>query len=326
MIYKSYLVENNFSVLKEKLTLFYGENLGLKNDFKEKIKKVNKDAEILRFNNDELIKNKNLVLDEILNISLFEKKKVFILESVSDKIIELVEEIENIITEQKIFLFADVLDKKSKLRNHFEKSKKCATIPCYEDNSVTIKKIIELRLKEYSGLSSFNLNLILDNVDLNRAKLNNELSKIETFYLNKKIETNTLKILLNSKTNDDFNKLRDEALLGNKSKTNKLLSDTILDGEKHILYINSINQRLQKLYDIEDLNNIENSITKIKPPIFWKDKPNFINQARKWNRKKIKKMLNQTYETEKRIKSNSQIDNALAVKKLIIDICNTANF
>ena len=76
MIYKSYLVENNFSVLKEKLTLFYGENLGLKNDFKEKIKKINEDAEILRFNNDELIKNKNLVLDEILNISLFEKKKV----------------------------------------------------------------------------------------------------------------------------------------------------------------------------------------------------------------------------------------------------------
>ena len=92
------------------------------------------------------------------------------------------------------------------------------------------------------------------------------------------------------------------------------------------LYINSINQRLQKLYDIEDPNNIENSITKIKPPIFWKDKPNFINQAKKWNRKKIKKMLSQTYETEKRIKSNSHIDNALAVKKLIIDICNTANF
>ena len=73
MIYKSYLVENNFSVLKEKLTLFYGENLGLKNDYKEKIKKVNKDAEILRFNNEELIKNKNLVLNEILNVSLFEK-------------------------------------------------------------------------------------------------------------------------------------------------------------------------------------------------------------------------------------------------------------
>ena len=326
MIYKSYLVENNFSVLKEKLTLFYGENLGLKNDYKEKIKKVNKDAEILRFNNEELIKNKNLVLNEILNVSLFEKKKVFIIETVSDKFIELVEEMENIITEQKIFLFADILDKKSKLRNHFEKSKKCAIIACYEDNSATIKKIIELRLKEYSGLSSYNLNLILDNVDLNRAKLNNELGKIETFYLNKKIETNTLKILLNSKTNDDFNKLRDEALLGNKNKTNELLSNTILEEEKHILYINSINQRLHRLYDIDDLNNIENSLNKIKPPIFWKDKPNFINQAKKWNKKKIKKILNQTFETEKVIKSNRKINNTLAVKKLIIDICNTANF
>ena len=40
MIYKSYLVENNFSVFKEKLTLFYGENLGLKNDFKKIIKEI----------------------------------------------------------------------------------------------------------------------------------------------------------------------------------------------------------------------------------------------------------------------------------------------
>ena len=50
---------------------------------------------------------------------------------------------------------------KIKTEKPFWKNQKCAIIPCYEDNSATIKKIIELRLKEYSGLSSFNLNLIL---------------------------------------------------------------------------------------------------------------------------------------------------------------------
>ena len=34
MIFKSYLVENNIKILDKKLVLFYGENIGLKNDFK----------------------------------------------------------------------------------------------------------------------------------------------------------------------------------------------------------------------------------------------------------------------------------------------------
>ena len=43
MIYKSYLVEENFKLIKSNIVLFYGENLGLKNDFKDKIKIENKD-------------------------------------------------------------------------------------------------------------------------------------------------------------------------------------------------------------------------------------------------------------------------------------------
>ena len=42
MIYKSYLVEKNIGLLKNKIVLFYGENLGLKNELKEKKKKNKK--------------------------------------------------------------------------------------------------------------------------------------------------------------------------------------------------------------------------------------------------------------------------------------------
>ena len=40
MIYKSYILEQNINALKEKIALFYGENLGLKNDIKTKIIKI----------------------------------------------------------------------------------------------------------------------------------------------------------------------------------------------------------------------------------------------------------------------------------------------
>ena len=48
MIYKSYLIEQDISALKNNFTLFYGENLGLKNDF---IKIIKKKILILNFKN-----------------------------------------------------------------------------------------------------------------------------------------------------------------------------------------------------------------------------------------------------------------------------------
>ena len=50
-----------------------------------------------------------------------------------------------------------------------------------------------------------------------------------------------------------------------------------MDNEKNIFYLNIINQRLEKLLQINNLNKstIEDAINSLKPPVFWKDKPNY---------------------------------------------------
>ncbi len=327
MLYKSYLIENNFSNLKEKISLFYGENLGLKNDFKRIIKKINSEDEILYFNQDEIIQNNNVLIKEITNVSLFEKKKIFFVENINDKFLDLVIEIEKIVADNKLFLFADILEKKSKLRNYFEKSEICAAIPCYADNDLSLKKLIQSKLEGYSGLTGSNINMILDSTNLDRAKLNNELEKIKTLFQDKIIKSEKLDLLLNNKSNEDFNKLKDQAFLGNKIATNKLLSETIIDNEKNIFYLNMINQRLYKISETlnKDGKTVEAKISSLKPPIFWKDKPNFVSQVKKWNKSKINNVLKETYILEKEIKSNSIINKNVLVKKLIVNICQIAN-
>ena len=328
MIYKSYLIEQSNVVLDKKFFLFFGENLGLKNDLKNKIKLSNKEAEMLHFNQDEIIKNDNIIFNEINNISLFEKEKIIFIEQVDDKILEIIKEICEKFNDQKIYLFSNILEKKSKIRSYFEKSDKCGTVACYTDNEIGIRKIILNKLKGYSGLSPQTINLIIENSNLDRIKLNNELEKIVTYFQNKKIEYEKLEILLDIKINDNFNNLKDEALIGNKLRTNKLLSDTIIDSEKSIFYLTLINQRLNKLKDAINFSketNLEDAISKIKPPVFWKDKPNFMLQTKKWNTKKIKKILNKTYYLEIEIKSNSTINKNILIKKLIVDVCLLAN-
>ena len=144
----------------------------------------------------------------------------------------------------------------------------------------------------------------------------------------KKLHTKELHQILNIKSNDDFNKLRDSAINGDKLVTNKLLNDTLVENEKNIFYVALINQRLSKIKEtikLKSETNLESAISKLKPPIFWKDKPVFINQINKWDSKKINQALNKTYNLEIMIKSNNLIDETFLVKKLLVDICNLAN-
>ena len=142
MIYKSYLVEQNIEILKNNILLLYGENLGLKNDLKSQIKKKFSKSEFVNFNQEDVLKNEEEFFRELLNISLFNERKVFFINQVNDKILELLKKIEPKIDSQKIFLFSELLDKKSKIRVYFEKSNNLGILPCYADNEITIKKII----------------------------------------------------------------------------------------------------------------------------------------------------------------------------------------
>ena len=327
MILKSYIVEQDINKIDKNISLFYGENLGLINDFKKLILKANKNTTVIRLNEEEVVKKDVILFREVSNSSLFEEKKIIFIDQVSDKILNQILEIENITTDIKIYLFSGILEKKSKLRNYFEKSKDCYVVPCYEDNAITLKNIIQRKLNDFKGINMQNINLILDNSNYSRTKLNNELDKIKDFFHDKVLNAEKLEDLLNLKTNDDFNKLKDAAFMGEKKDTNRLLSDTILEEDQNFFYLNSINQRLGKLLEINKsgAENLEIAVNNLKPPIFWKDKQNVISQARKWNRKKINSIMKKTYDIEIKIKSNSIINKKLLIKKLLVDLCSLAN-
>ena len=76
MILKSYLVEQNINLLdKYFITLIYGENIGMKDDIKDDIKKFFANYEKISFNQDEILKNPNIFDEQVDNTSLFSQKK-----------------------------------------------------------------------------------------------------------------------------------------------------------------------------------------------------------------------------------------------------------
>ena len=327
MIFKTYLIEKNIDQINKNFFLFYGENIGLKKELKSKIKNKFKNAEIISYDQSEILQNNQVLFRELGNLSLFEKEKIFFIENTNDKILSVIRDIVDKFNSTRVILFADVLEKKSKLRIFFEKGNSCGIAACYPDNEITIKRIIQERLAGLSGLNNSIINLIADKCNLDRAKVQNEITKIETFFQNKKIDIDKLENLLDLKTNENFDLLKNEAFKGEKAKTNKLLSETIFEDEKNVLYLNLLNQRLHKLCEIkQDKNkNLEIAINNLKPPIFWKEKDAFIHQAKKWDIIKLRKVLEKTYSVEKELKSNSIINKKVLMKNLIVEICCLAN-
>ena len=96
------------------------------------------------------------------------------------------------------------------------------------------------------------MNYLIDNCNLDRSKLRNEINKIKTYFNKKSLNIEELDKLLNFKENNDFGELKDAAILGDKINTNKLLSSTIIEEEKSVLYLAMINQRLSKINELQN--------------------------------------------------------------------------
>ena len=144
--------------------LFYGENEGQKQDvIQDNFAQFTKEN-IYKYTEKEIIEDKQLFLENIYSKSFFENEKLILISDASDKILNLIEEIiESNINDVVIILIAKRLDKKSKIRNFFEKEKNVLIVPFYEDTPQILLSIAKKILFENKiNLSSENINLIIE--------------------------------------------------------------------------------------------------------------------------------------------------------------------
>ena len=147
---------------KNNILLLYGENDGAKDDFlktilKEKFKKIQ------NYNENEVLENLDNFYDTLLTKSFFDQEKIIVIKKTTNKIINFVEEIvSKKIQEFILVLISDSLDKKSKLRNLFEKDKHMICVAFYPDTYQSLNFIIIDFLKQKKiNLSQQSINLII---------------------------------------------------------------------------------------------------------------------------------------------------------------------
>ena len=310
MIVKAFEV-HKINLSANKFFLLYGENSGFKDEVVKKIEK-NFINNIFRYDEKEILENKENFLNGILSKSLFENEKLIIVSRTTDKIKTLIEEIiEKNVEDTTLIFIASLLDKKSKLRNLFEKSKKIICIAFYPDTHQTLNIIaINYFNKNKISISQEMINLLIERSRGSRQSLNNELNKIDNYCKNNnKISLETLIKLTNLAENYHVSELTDICLSKNTKKTAKILNENILSVEDTMLIMRTFLSKAKRLLKIqEEINknkNIEIAIRGFKPPIFWKDKDSVKKQITKWTLPDLKKLIVEINDTELLLKKNS---------------------
>ena len=313
MIIKSYEIKKiNLEI--NHFILFYGKNEGLKNEAINDL--IQKKNSISNYDEKEILNNQDYFIESILTKSLFEDEKIIIIKRATDKILKIIEKLDDKNHDGiYVIINSDNLEKKSKLRSFFEKNKKYICVPFYPDtNQVLSKLTFDFFKKNNILISAANINLIVSKCNGDRENLFNELNKIKYYSKNgKKITEQSIAKLINLIENYDISELVDNCLAKNERKIINILNENNFNKEDCILITRTFLNKSKKILELSTSfkanKNIELTISSAKPPIFWKDKEITKQQIYKWSPENIKKLIYKLNDLELQIKKN--IDNSI---------------
>ncbi len=329
MIIKNFEL-NKIDIKNFNLYLFYGDNQGFKDEIIEKICQL-KDLKKTLYFEKEVLSNKENFLNSISTKSFFENEKIIVIKNATDKLKEIINEIYEIENSDiTIILNSDLLDKKSKLRNFFEKTKNVICTPFYPDEHKDLNIIANNFFKKKNiKISQQTINLIIDRANQSRQHLNSELQKIENFALDKKeIKDVDIIKLTNLGKNYEISELVETCLAKNQNKLLKIMNENHFSNEDVILILRIFLIKTKRLLNLainsKPDKNFDEAISKFKPPIFWKEKPYVKQQLINWSDTKLKKLINDINEIELLSKKNSQISQSLLLN-FIFESSKTVN-
>ena len=330
MIIKSFNL-NDIKKSKSNCFLLYGENDGHKEEAISNYFLKDFKGEVVRYDENQILENKNLFLETCFNESLFESNKIILISRVTSKMYEIIKELTNKkIYNKKIIFISQLLEKKSKIRQLFETEEELVCVAFYQDNISSLYKIAYNFFKTNNiSISSENINLILEKCSGDRKNLQNEMNKILNFSFKKnKITKEEILKLVSSQEGENYFELIDLCLAMNHFKVINIINNNSFNKNDAIILIRSFLSRLKRLVELKKIQNkkgnIKETVDFFKPSIFWKDKEIVQKQMEFWTLERIYILIEELNTLELKFKRNYELSNNL-IFDLIINTSKNAN-
>ena len=333
---KRFLKEEQF--IKFQAILFYGNNIGLARNYITSICDKflvdilpvgQKHLSKVTFDYSTIVASPDLLLNEIRSLNFFGDKKIIVINEASGAISKQLEQMllekqdENIL----IIFCGNRISTKDQIYKFFVSKQNMAAIPCYLEESSSIKRTLLMKL-EQAGIrveSNDVVEYIASNIEGDSTYMLNEIDKIISAYKDNKIVTfQEIKNIISESSSDTNCDKYISLLVAEKfqlaeSELKKLIS---ADVKPHFI-VKSLSRYFIKLYTAYGLiaeRVAETEITaKLTPPIFFKNIPTFKAALRKYPISKVIKILEDLLKLEIKVKSN---DTNLAKIILVQELLN----
>lgn len=244
------------------------------------------------FTADQLKEDPAALSDELAAMSLMCPRRVVMVREPEDANLEAIEEaLRRRAAENFLILYVtESLGPTSKLRSWAERAADVGAIACYKDEGSGLEQLIRDTLRGY-GLraDSETTRLLAQQLSGDRQIILNELEKL-SLYVGDEAEIVTLEDVLASvgENNDrSFDELNHAVAMGDVVTICRLSDRLLMEGNPGLVITRSLARHFSRLEAIalkRDAGmSIDAAIEGLRPPVFFKTKPQLKAHAQRWN-------------------------------------------
>lgn len=313
-----------------RVVLIFGRDEGLVREYGEKIGRqivddLSDPFSVARPTVDQLKDQPSILLDEVAAISMMGGRRLVRLEGADNTVknaVALVLESDQ--GDGLLVITAGDLKPTSALRKAVEASAAGLAIACYEDNARDIADLVH-EMTSAAGLqiSQDALAYLVDNLGSDRMISRSEINKLLLYKhgYGSEITLEDAENCIGDTAALALTQIAEAVTAGDMKNLEKYIQRAWIAGESPIAILRTLQSRLQRLHLAQGYrmqgSSASDAVGKLRPPVFFKDKPAFTAQLQRWSLPKLTRALDLVMQAELDCKTTGNPAETLCARLLL---------
>ena len=264
------------------------------------------------------------LLDEIDALAFGGGRRVIRIRSAGDEIaLLLADAVANAKGDALVVVDADDLGPRSKLRTLFETSANAGAIPCYADEEGQVADLIRRRLRQDGiAIAADALDFLVARLGNDRMVTRSEIDKLALYAGNGgRLELADAIACAGNSADLSLDDIAFAVGDGDSRRALHGLDRAYAEGNSPVAILRGVARHFQRLHLAASMvaggQRPDQAVGALRPPVFFKLKPPFLAQLRKWPTDRLGTALARLTETEIACKTTGMPDEALCARTLM---------
>jgi DNA polymerase III subunit delta len=321
--------------------LLFGNDAGLVSERAQALAKTlaaqtNPPGDVLRLDDTDLETDPDRIVVELSTVSMFGGRKIIRANQSRRVTAGLLKPlIEGGRIEGMLVVEAGALKAEDAMRKLFESAPAAAAIACYSDTAADLDGLIkEVLARHKLDIEPEAKRLLISRLGADRALSRAEVEKLALYALGKpRIEDTDVAAIVGDAADMAVDTVITAAVMGKGSLAVTECDRALAAGESAQFIMIAALRQIQRLHRVrmamESGASIEEALKGLRPPVFYKQRDQFVAQVEMWNAAKLARALARITEAQRLSRSGGELgvlDDAVLAEAMLLDLARLAAF